>query len=72
MVEKLKKAEQPCGLAIGPRFAADQDEGRVCQPAFVNSAPHGYGVVEWRGEWGKTSVTYTSYDVLRKKDGITH
>ena len=72
LVEKLKKTEQPCGLAIGPRFAADEDQGRVCQPAFVKSAPHGYGMVEWRGEWGKTSVAYKSYDELKSKDAITH
>lgn len=72
MVEKLKKAEQPCGLAIGPRLASDEDESRVCQPAYVKSAPHGYGMVEWRDDWGKTSVVYEPHVEPGRKDGVTH
>ena len=58
MVEKLKKDEQPCGLAVGPRVGLEEDDGRVCEPAFVKSSPHGYGLVEWRSTWGKTAVAY--------------
>ena len=72
MVEKLKKVEQPCGLAVGPRFAADEDEGRVCQPAYVRSTPHGYGMVEWRGDWGKTSVAYEPLVGPERQKGSTH
>ncbi|PYD04723.1 hypothetical protein DND90_11645 [Pseudomonas syringae pv. maculicola] len=72
MVEKLKKSEQPCGLAIGPKLAADEDESRVCQPVYVKSAPHGYGMVEWRGDWGKTSVAYEPSVKSERKDDTTH
>ncbi|KPY34488.1 Uncharacterized protein ALO52_02227 [Pseudomonas syringae pv. primulae] len=72
MVEKLKKTEQPCGLAIGPRLAADEDESRVCQPVYVKSAPHGYGMVEWRGDWGKTSLAYEPPVESQRKDDTTH
>ncbi|WP_140399096.1 hypothetical protein [Pseudomonas sp. SID14000] len=58
MVEKLKKNEQPCGLAVGPRVGLEGEDGRVCEPAFVKSSPHGYGLVEWRSTWGKTAVAF--------------
>ncbi|HKS15010.1 MAG TPA: hypothetical protein VJS90_18420 [Pseudomonas sp.] len=67
MVEKLKKSEQPCGLAVGPRVGLDEDEGRVCEPAFVKSTPHGYGLVEWRSTWGKTSLAYRA-NVQKESD----
>jgi hypothetical protein len=72
MVEKLKKTEQPCGLAVGPRLAADGDESRACQAVFVNSTPHGYGMLEWRGDWGKTSVAFEPHVDLGRLGDVTH
>lgn len=56
MVKKLNREEQPCGLAIGPKGSTDEDEGRECATAFAGASPHGYGIVEWRTGWGKTSI----------------
>jgi hypothetical protein len=58
LVEKLKKDNQPCGLAIGPRASTAEDQGRECEPAYVGHSPHGYGMVEWRTGWGKTTIGF--------------
>jgi hypothetical protein len=58
MVEKLKREEQPCGLAIGPKDSTDEDQGRECATAYAKTSPHGYGIVEWRTGWGKSSLVF--------------
>lgn len=56
MVQKLKREEQPCGLAIGPKLSTDEDQGRECEAAYAKTSPHGYGMLEWRTGWGKSSL----------------
>ncbi|MFG0272415.1 hypothetical protein [Pseudomonas sp. zjy_14] len=72
MVEILHKNEQPCGLAIGPRAAMDDDDSRVCQAALVKGSPHGFGILEWRTNWGKTSVVYAPPAEPEKDQKSTH
>ena len=58
MVKKLKREDQPCGLAIGPKDSTDEDQGRECATAYAETSPHGYGIVEWRTGWGKSSLVF--------------
>jgi hypothetical protein len=57
--DKLGLSKETFGLAIGPKAATNDDEGRVCAlvPSIVKSVP-GYGSLTWRtGKWGKTKVS---------------
>ncbi|BBP73862.1 hypothetical protein PHLH6_58660 [Pseudomonas sp. Seg1] len=58
MVEKLKKVEQPCGLAIGPKDSTEESPGRECATAYAKTSPHGFGMVEWQTGWGKSALKY--------------
>lgn len=56
IVEKLGKEKQPCGLAVGPKSTTDDDPGRECEVAYAEASPHGYGVLQWRSNWGRSVI----------------
>ena len=72
MVERLKKEEQPCGLAIGPKTTTEDDQGRVCEAAYAKASPHGYGMVEWRSGWGNSAITYKPSRTSGDDTGTAH